>query len=529
MQQFTKLLSFINDPIRNCFLAAAFAVMLVSCGGSSTPTFSIGGTVSGLTSGSLVLKNSNGDDLTVSANSTSFTFAIASASGAAYAATIATQPSDLVCSVKNGIGTIANTNVTNVEVACAPPWVGTKQLGVAGLTTYGNSVATDASGNVYVAGFTDGSLDGNTLAGKNDFFVTKFNSSGVKQYTKQMGVTGKLTSSNSVTTDASGNVYVAGDTNGGLDGNTLAGKNDFFVTKYNSNGVKQYTKQMGVPGKYTYGYSVTTDVSGNVYVAGVTNGGLDGNTLTGVEDFFITKFNSSGVKQYTKQMGVTGKMTSANSVTTDASGNVYVAGSTYGGLDGNVSTGNSDFFVTKYNSSGVKQYTKQMGVTKASTFGGSVTADASGNVYVAGLTRGGLDGNTLTGVEDFFVTKFNSSGVKQYTKQMDVPEKNTYGYFVTTDANGNVYVTGFTSVGLDGNTLTGTSDFFITKYDSSGVKQFTKQLGVSGRDTSGFSVASDANGNVFVAGTTFGGLDGNSLTGTSDFFVTKYNSSGVKQ
>jgi hypothetical protein len=112
---------------------------------------------------------------------------------------------------------------------------------------------------------------------------------------------------------------------------------------------------------------------------------------------------------------------------------------------------------------------------------------------------------------------------------MDVPEKNTYGYFVTTDANGNVYVTGFTSVGLDGNTLTGTSDFFITKYDSSGVKQFTKQLGVSGRDTSGFSVASDANGNVFVAGTTFGGLDGNSLTGTSDFFVTKYNSSGVKQ
>jgi hypothetical protein len=394
-------------------LAAAFAVMLVSCGGSSTPTFSIGGTVSGLTSGSLVLKNSNGDDLTVSANSTSFTFAIASASGAAYAATIATQPSDLVCSVKNGIGTIANTNVTNVEVACAPPWVGTKQLGVAGLTTYGNSVATDASGNVYVAGFTDGSLDGNTLAGKNDFFVTKFNSSGVKQYTKQMGVTGKLTSSNSVTTDASGNVYVAGDTNGGLDGNTLAGKNDFFVTKYNSNGVKQYTKQMGV--------------------------------------------------------------------------------------------------------------------TKASTFGGSVTADASGNVYVAGLTRGGLDGNTLTGVEDFFVTKFNSSGVKQYTKQMDVPEKNTYGYFVTTDANGNVYVTGFTSVGLDGNTLTGTSDFFITKYDSSGVKQFTKQLGVSGRDTSGFSVASDANGNVFVAGTTFGGLDGNSLTGTSDFFVTKYNSSGVKQ
>jgi hypothetical protein len=69
MQQITKLLSFIYYPIRNCFLAAAFAVMLVSCGGgSSAPTYTVGGTVSGLTSGSLVLKNNNGDDLTISAN-----------------------------------------------------------------------------------------------------------------------------------------------------------------------------------------------------------------------------------------------------------------------------------------------------------------------------------------------------------------------------------------------------------------------------------------------------------------------------
>jgi uncharacterized protein (UPF0548 family) len=527
MQQFTKLLSFTNSPIRNCFLAAAFAVMLVSCGGSSTPTFSIGGTVSGLTSGSLVLKNSNGDDLTVSANSTSFTFAIASASGAAYAAAIATQPSDLVCSVKNGVGTIANTNVTNVEVACAPPWIGTKQLGVAGLTTYGYSVATDAIGNVYVAGVTNGGLDGNTLTGVEDFFVTKFNSSGVKQYTKQMGVAGKYTYGYSVTTDANGNVYVAGYTYGGLDGNTLSGIPDFFVTKFNSSGVKQYTKQMGVPGETTYGTSVTTDANGNVYVAGYTHGGLDGNTLPAYTDFFVTKYDINGVKQFTRQMG--GFKTEGRSVAADANGNVYVAGNSGGTLDGNASTGYSDFFVTKFNSSGVKQYTKQMGVPSKSTFGTSVTTDASGNVYVTGITYGGLDGNTLTGKTDFFVTKYDSSGVKQFTKQMGIPGKITNGMSVTTDANRNVYVAGYTYGGLDGNTLNGKTDFFITKYDSSGVKQFTKQLGVSGRDTSGFSVASDANGNVFVAGTTFGGLDGNSLTGTSDFFVTKYNSSGVKQ
>jgi hypothetical protein len=92
-----------------------------------------------------------------------------------------------------------------------------------------------------------------------------------------------------------------------------------------------------------------------------------------------------------------------------------------------------------------------------------------------------------------------------------------------------VYVAGYTDGGLDGNTLNGTRDLFVTKYNSSGVKQYTRQLGVAGQRTLGYSVATDANGNVYVAGDTAGGLDGNTLTGTGDAFVTKYDSSGVKQ
>ena len=46
------------------------------------------------------------------------------------------------------------------------------------------------------------------------------------------------------------------------------------------------TKQLGAAGASTYGYGVAVDAGGNVYVAGLTNGGLDGNTLTGVHDFF---------------------------------------------------------------------------------------------------------------------------------------------------------------------------------------------------------------------------------------------------
>jgi hypothetical protein len=69
----------------------------------------------------------------------------------------------------------------------------------------------------------------------------------------------------------------------------------------------------------------------------------------------------------------------------------------------------------------------------------------------------------------------------------------------------------------------------VTKYNSFGAKQWTRQLGASGADTRGQSIATDANGNIFVGGYTNGGLDGNTLTGSWDFFVTKYDSAGTKQ
>jgi hypothetical protein len=126
--------------------------------------------------------------------------------------------------------------------------------------------------------------------------VTKFDNGGVKQYTKQLGVVGGALVGQSVATDLSGNVYVAGYTFNGLDGNTLAGNYDAFVTKYNNVGTKQFTKQLGVAGSNTSG-TVATDLNGNVFLAGYTSGGLDGNTLIGTNDLFVTKYNSSGTKQ----------------------------------------------------------------------------------------------------------------------------------------------------------------------------------------------------------------------------------------
>ena len=220
---------------------------------------------------------------------------------------------------------------------------------------------------------------------------------------------------NGVVTDSSGNVYVTGGTKGGLDGNTSAGNADLFVVKYNSSGTKQWTEQLGSSSRDSAN-GVAPDSSGNVYVTGMTNGGLDGCKSAGVEDLFVVKYNASGTKQWTNQLGSSSD-DYANGIVTDSSGSVYVTGTTYGGLDGNTSAGNADLFVVKYNSGGTKQWTKQLGTPSTDTANG-VTTDSSGNVYVAGGTYGGLDGNSGSGGNDFFVVKYNSSGTKQWTKQL---------------------------------------------------------------------------------------------------------------
>ena len=161
---------------------------------------------------------------------------------------------------------------------------GTYQLAT---NDYANGVATDSSGNVYVTGETYGGLDGNTSAGYNDLFVVKYNSSGTKEWTKQLG-TSSTDLANGVATDSSGNVYVAGGTYGGLDGNTNTGASDLFVVKYNSSGTKQWTKQLG-SSSLEYDYGVATDSSRNVYESGDTYEGLDNNTNAG--------YNSSCTKQ----------------------------------------------------------------------------------------------------------------------------------------------------------------------------------------------------------------------------------------
>ncbi|WP_136418403.1 hypothetical protein [Herbaspirillum sp. ST 5-3] len=86
----------------------------VSC---SQNTYTLGGTITGLTAGPLVLVNGS-DTVSISANSTSYVFPTAVAQGAVYGVAVLTQPPGLTCSVTNGTAVMGSGNVTNVQVNC---------------------------------------------------------------------------------------------------------------------------------------------------------------------------------------------------------------------------------------------------------------------------------------------------------------------------------------------------------------------------------------------------------------------------
>ena len=110
-----------------------------------------------------------------------------------------------------------------------------------------NGLAIDSSDNIYVTGYTQGNLY--TYSGGKDVFVVKYDSSGTKQWTRQFGApsfsqkspynsSSQMVSSEDegkkVSIDSSGNIYLTGNTQGGLDGNSNSGKEDIFLIKYKS-------------------------------------------------------------------------------------------------------------------------------------------------------------------------------------------------------------------------------------------------------------------------------------------------------
>jgi hypothetical protein len=147
--------------------------VLTSCGGGSgAVTYTLGGTVTGLTSGTLVVKNNSGDALTVATNSTSFTFSTPLAGSNAYAATVYTQPIGLFCSLSNSSGTVATSNITNITVSCVN--------NLATFNTVGSATFTVPTGvtSLQIVGIGGGGAGGQTYSGPSDYSTSSLGGNG---------------------------------------------------------------------------------------------------------------------------------------------------------------------------------------------------------------------------------------------------------------------------------------------------------------------------------------------------------------
>ncbi len=376
----------------------------------------------------------------------------------------------------------------------------------------GNSIAVDALGNIFVTGYTYSGLDGNTNIGYADIFLTKFDSDGNKLWTKQWG-SSRYDEGRSVAVDVQGNIFVTGYTDGSLDGNVTSGDNDVFLTKLDNDGNKLWTKQWGTD-RFDRGYSIALDIHDNVLITGVMG-------VRGGYEVFLTKFDNNGNKLWIKQWNVNGR-DEGHSVTIDHHGNFFVTGHTQMHLEGTVNGVTINVFLTKLDSSGNKLWTKEWGVSINDSKGAGIAIDTQDNIFVTGIVDGNLEGNTNIGEDDIFLTKLDGDGNKLWTKQWGTSDDDG-ATSVVIDAHGNVLVTGMTKGSLDGNTSTGGDDIFLTKFDSDGNKLWTKQWGTSD-DDGATSVVIDAHSNIFVTGLIKGTTNDHGRLELFNVFLTKFGS-----
>ena len=374
--------------------------------------------------------------------------------------------------------------------------------------------------------------------------------------------------SNSIAQDSSGNIYVTGRTNdaahftGTLNhiyGST-GGVSDVFVSKTNPQGVLQWTVILASTAQ-DGGYFITSDDSGNVYVTGRTDDGVNfaGESLIfgtpGSEDVFISKINTQGVLQWTTIIAST-NIEEGDSLALDDAGNIYLTGFTYdaatigGGPDiiyG--SLGSTDAFISKFDSDGILQWTTVLAESANQDRGYSLVVDDSENIYVSGYTHDGVNfvGGSdytfgLTGLSDAFVAKLNSLGSLEWATILASTNEET-SYSLALDDSGNTYLTGFTmggtTIGGGPNRTVGSTTgetAFISKFDSDGVLQWTTVAGSNAND-GGNSITLDNSGNIYVSGYTRNGAD---FAGTPDYifgsvgstysvFSMRLNPSGINE
>ncbi len=300
---------------------------------------------------------------------------------------------------------------------------------------------------IFTGGNTVGSPDGQTNLGGYDNAILRYNTSGIWQSTRLSG-----TSTYEYT-----NGLAANSTNffsTGYSGD--AG----FVTKSDSTGSPIWTSLVSSdPGGSVTGDSVTLDTTGNSYMAGSASSALPGAVNAGGYDICVIKFDSNGNPTLIKQRG-TSSFDRAQGVKVDLSGNIYLAGYTQGNLDGQTNAGLTDGFLTKLDSAGNLLWTRLIGGSGADAIW-ALDMDSSGNLWIGGYSDSNLGVHINAGGHDAFVAEYDVNGNLLGTDFLaTAADEILFG--LAAAPGGGVVVTGYTNGNLGG-TNAGAGDIFVAQ------------------------------------------------------------------
>ncbi|MEO6567702.1 MAG: SBBP repeat-containing protein [Opitutaceae bacterium] len=300
----------------------------------------------------------------------------------------------------DGQTSLGQTDNLAVRYTTGGAWLGTASFG-----TSGYDEIAGAAGNathLLIAGFTEGSFDGQVNSGNGDAFLSKRDSAGALVWTRFVG-TSEVEGLAAAAFDLAGNAYLAGTTSGSLNGSTNAGEEDLFVARYGGTGSRTLLKQIGGT-RGEFPRAIEVDGSGNIYLTGSTSGDLGGQTHLGVgmfdSDAFVMKLDNTGNVLWTRLLGGSGE-DECRGIGVDAAGHVWIGGFSDNALGRRAATpSHYDAFVAEFDSNGLLLDTTFLADLDGLIQGLKIGPD--GSVYVAGF---GYKPGTPNPNEDVFVAK----------------------------------------------------------------------------------------------------------------------------